>query len=657
MSGESLPSSPVGVTWKGREMLARIMVLLAIFWSADSVAQSDKGSGDAGRVGPRVKDAVWGPESDPDTLRSGDIVKNPAGESRVIAAGRFRPELWKVDDDNGVVDVGYFVVAKRKNAVRIEWEKSPAVEWSVLLGGVLPWKRTGKRFDAFRLTDWLVERGQPVGLPFFGRENVAFRFGKDGVLQAALKEGGEASGRWWWSKGRLHLEIEGLDDIGTYEWKSLVSRVGWGGEETVESVKGPVVEPLAAMQRKTAKDRVLARARQGCPRDVLHRLLAEAAERSDVVSAIAIEKETIGLCAERQTVVADLLKAEGQIEDALGRARERRDPRKGRKGIKSVAQLVGLKVGETAGEEKSATGKATPQMEIEVSAELPHVDEGTRPEVVAPEKVAGRAAEPAKKSVTGYRWFSLVGRKGALVAGVTDGRRVWFVGAGDVLPGNRRVENIRGRPPGVRVAGLGLLPWAGKSALERVSTEAASREESEAHPPTAVAEAPIVRLSGKARVLDGDTLELAGARVRLWGIDAPETRQRCRANGQWWSCGGLATAALRSRSSNVRCERRGRDAYGRVLGVCFERGEDINGWLVSEGWAVAYRRYARDYVADEERAKAQRKGIHRGEFVNPWDWRRGVRLKEGRGGEAADANKGGVAREALPALPGEGAGR
>ena len=627
-------------------MLARIMVLLVIFWSADSVAQSDKESGDAGRVGPQVKDAVWGPASDPDTLRSGDIVKNPAGETRVIAAGRFRPELWKVDDDNGVVDVGYFVVAERKNAVRIEWEKSPAVEWSVLLGGVLPWKRTGKRFDAFRLTDWLVERGQPVGLPFFGRENVAFQFGQDGVLQAALKEGGEASGRWWWSKGRLHLEIEGLDDIGTYEWKSLVSRVGWGGEETVESVKGPVVSPLAAMQRKAAKERVLARARRGCPRDVLHRLLAEAAERSDVVSAIAIEKETIGLCAERQAVVADLLKAEGQIEDALVRARERRDPRKGRKGIKSVAQLVGLKVAEKAG----------PQVQAEVLAKAPDVGE-TVPVVAPPAKGTGGAAEPAKKSMPGYRWFSLVGRKGALVAGVTDGRRVWFVGAGDVLPGNRRVESIRGRPPGVRVAGLGLLPWAGKSAVERASTEAASREESEDPPPPAVAEAPIVQLSGKARVLDGDTLELAGARVRLWGIDAPETRQRCRANGQWWSCGGLATAALRSRSSNVRCERRGKDAYGRVLGVCFERGEDINGWLVSEGRAVAYRRYARDYVAHEARAKTQRKGIHRGEFVNPWDWRRGVRLKEARGGQGKDPDKGAAAGEVLPSLPGQGEGR
>ncbi len=606
-------------------------------------------------VEPRVREAKWGAESDPDAIRSGDVVKNPAGELRVIAAARFRPEIWKVAADGEVVDVGYFVAAGAGRGVRVEWERSPPAEWPLAESGIGPWQRTGARFDAFRLTDWIVGRKAPVGLPFFGREDVPFEFGKAGGLEVGLKEGGKVSGRWWWSKGRLHVEVEGLRDVATYEWKSLAAKLGWSPWFEGEAVRGPVVAPLDALRRKAARDRVVARARDGCPKDVLHRLLSEAAERSDVVSAIAIEKETIALCAERQSVVADLLKAEGQIEDALARARERRGTGKARKGIRSVAQLVGVDAGSGRKEAVPAADDAAPVADTNA----PRVDAAASGPPAKPE----RRPEPATQRR--YSWFSLLGRKGDLVAGVTDGRRVWFVGEGDLLPGNRRVQRIAGYPPGVRVAGLGLLPWAGKAGASRGELPAEGEQPEPVGETPDAAEARVPALAGRGRAVDGDTLELGGARVRLWGIDAPEARQRCRASGRWWSCGGLATAALRSRSGNVQCERRGKDAYGRVLAVCFERGEDINGWMVSEGWALAYRRFAADYVENEDRAREAGKGMHRGEFVNPWDWRRGVRLKpaaEETATQPAPVDPlpeavGASEPHGLPPLPDTGAGR
>lgn len=634
------------------------MTVLAALWvafPATAWGQSENAEPGGAQVQPRVEEAVWGPESDPTLLRDGDLATDPAGEPRVIARGRFRPEIWKIGKDGAVVDVGYFTVGERKDAIRVEWEKSPPVEWPLLAGGVLPWKRTGKRFDAFRVTDWLVGRKEPVGLPFFGRKNVGFAFGEGGILRAALKDGGTVSGRWWWSRGRLHLELEGLDDVGTYEWRSLASRVGWTGREAVGAVTGAVVRPLASIRRNAARGGALARARDGCPRNVLHRLLSDAAERSDVVSALAIEKETIALCAERQAVVAALLKAEGQIEDALAKARERRNPGRTRKGVRSVAQLVGLE-SEPGPEPRAGSGRAALAAAKGADARAaddPGSTTGAREETGS----VRRPAAPAKAARPDYRWFSVLGREGSLLAGVTDGRRTWFVAEGDALPGTGRVRRIAGRPPGVRVAGLGLLPWAGKASPERARGAAETAGPDDAPEPVEVAEAAPPSLSGRARAVDGDTLEIGGVRVRLWGIDAPESRQRCRAGSRWWSCGGLATAALRSRSGNVECERRGRDAYGRVLAVCFERGEDIGGWLVAEGWALASRRHARDYVPHEERARTARKGVHRGQFVTPWDWRRGVRLGAAVSWDGKDGDAGAPRPGTLPALPDAGGTR
>ena len=131
-----------------------------------------------------------------------------------------------------------------------------------------------------------------------------------------------------------------------------------------------------------------------------------------------------------------------------------------------------------------------------------------------------------------------------------------------------------------------------------------------------------------ARVIDGDTLDIAGTRIRLHCIDAPESGQVCRIGSRRWNCGQEATAALRGLIAGqpASCATRDRDRYGRDIAVCNVSGADINAWMVRNGWALAYRRYSMDCVLHERWARDGRLGIWKGDFVKPWEWRRGKRL-------------------------------
>ena len=94
-------------------------------------------------------------------------------------------------------------------------------------------------------------------------------------------------------------------------------------------------------------------------------------------------------------------------------------------------------------------------------------------------------------------------------------------------------------------------------------------------------------ISGVALVTDGDTLRIGSERIRLHGIDAPESAQSCRAGGKTWACGDAATRALRERIRRrpVECDERDRDRYGRIVAVCRVAGADVNAWMVEQGWA------------------------------------------------------------------------
>jgi endonuclease YncB( thermonuclease family) len=129
---------------------------------------------------------------------------------------------------------------------------------------------------------------------------------------------------------------------------------------------------------------------------------------------------------------------------------------------------------------------------------------------------------------------------------------------------------------------------------------------------------------GKAWVIDGDTIDISGSRVRLQGIDAPETNQTCAdAGNKAWRCGWAAAHELIGHISGqpLKCEASGLDRYRRVLAVCaLPDGSDVNAWLVQQGWALAYG-YSSPYRPEEEEAQAAKRGIWAGSFMPPWEWR------------------------------------
>jgi endonuclease YncB( thermonuclease family) len=139
-------------------------------------------------------------------------------------------------------------------------------------------------------------------------------------------------------------------------------------------------------------------------------------------------------------------------------------------------------------------------------------------------------------------------------------------------------------------------------------------------PPSRTGEAFI----GRARVVDGDSLELAGHRVRLFGIDAPESMQDCRdARGRTYACGREARAALAEAvgGQSVACTPVG-ESYDRDVAVCTVNGRDLSEAMVRSGHALELSRHSRGrYVAAEREARNARRGLWAGDFERPSQWR------------------------------------
>lgn len=130
-------------------------------------------------------------------------------------------------------------------------------------------------------------------------------------------------------------------------------------------------------------------------------------------------------------------------------------------------------------------------------------------------------------------------------------------------------------------------------------------------------------LAGEARIVDGDSIEVAGAKIRLYGIDAPELDQTCRDRaGATYACGRLAQRHLeRAAKGHVICDAVETDRYGREVAICYAGETDLGAAMVSAGWARAYLSYSLRYASAEQAAREARRGLWDGEFDDPWAFR------------------------------------
>ena len=127
--------------------------------------------------------------------------------------------------------------------------------------------------------------------------------------------------------------------------------------------------------------------------------------------------------------------------------------------------------------------------------------------------------------------------------------------------------------------------------------------------------------------IDGDSLRAAnGDEYRIFGIDAPELKQSCKeANGRSWACGRAAKVKLTKllKGGGVACKVRDKDRFGRYVAVCSAEGvPDLGEALVRDGYAIDLgRKFGNPYAIEEAEAKAHKRGIWRGSFERPADWR------------------------------------
>ena len=131
-------------------------------------------------------------------------------------------------------------------------------------------------------------------------------------------------------------------------------------------------------------------------------------------------------------------------------------------------------------------------------------------------------------------------------------------------------------------------------------------------------------IKGKAKIIDGDTINIGSNKIRLYGIDAPEINQTCLKKTKEWLCGVQSKIELINIINNeaLSCKIIDIDRYKRLIGECFINQININQKMVKQGWALAYRYYSLKYVGDEIFAKQKRNGIWQSIFENPWDYRK-----------------------------------
>ena len=140
-------------------------------------------------------------------------------------------------------------------------------------------------------------------------------------------------------------------------------------------------------------------------------------------------------------------------------------------------------------------------------------------------------------------------------------------------------------------------------------------------------------LLGAAIAISGDTIEVQGRRLRLYGLTAPGLDQLCVSTRAPWRCGMVAKLKLDERigAGTVICREQGADRHGRTLGRCRvddAQAAELNRWLVEAGWALASLDHGHEYMQAQERAMRSGAGLWREGFVPSDEWRRSAESAE-----------------------------
>ena len=143
-------------------------------------------------------------------------------------------------------------------------------------------------------------------------------------------------------------------------------------------------------------------------------------------------------------------------------------------------------------------------------------------------------------------------------------------------------------------------------------------------------------ISGIPKIVDGDTVHINENKFRLEGIDAPEMRQKCKKESlkisfiigftfyKDYNCGKVSKEKLKSkiRGSEIKCIFTTKDRYKRYIATCYKEKTNLNQWMVRNGYAIAYRKYSKKYILDEDFAKKNKLGLWQGKFTKPEKWRK-----------------------------------